>query len=334
MPLLNLQDFLHGLNESLTPPESLTPGPPPAIPIPGLPSPKLPEDILAPIFDIFTTSNFHNLRIAVQVNTYLYNRYRSQVYRYISLDKYKIGDFQLHATLNLAKSNSTVTSPKIAKRKLTRFTSFCHSSTHLEIADKESAQGLVEVLASSSLKNTLHVLQNVEYLILKPDFVRFLQKIDYHNPKLNTDKAPDSKRTVQLLVRYLQPRHMCIDTLRADDKKNPKSPEIWKIELLKRNWKIESMTFHNDVGDTRVIFTNVATQRFFVHTLYGGPANLVPSVDRPFDHYPSEVHIHQYTNFTPPQVTISAGLEPHIKSKDLKEDMESRELNEVAMIDR
>ncbi|WVQ65977.1 uncharacterized protein L199_004155 [Kwoniella botswanensis] len=236
MSLQSFQEFLDGIDDTLDPLPS-----PPTPPLrPRKPSPKFPEDVLSTIFDIFTSINFPNLKIAVRVNTFLYNRYQPKLYRYISLNSNNVGDFQLHATLILAASDTGLP----PRRNRDRFLNLCHSITHLEIDDEEA-------------KN-----------------------------------------------------------LRAYDKKNPKSPEIWKLEILKSHWNLHSMTFHNDVGSTRIIFTGVPLQRFFMAHLAGrSPSVLMPSTEDNIGNDQTRVQIYQDSpNHT---VGMSVDLQRRIRGQDV-----------------
>ncbi|WVW84459.1 hypothetical protein I302_106493 [Kwoniella bestiolae CBS 10118] len=316
MALLSFQHFLDGLDDSLTPPAAPAPALAPTSPSPPrepkkkIPIPKFADDLLSAIFDLFTaTGNFAHLKIAVQVNTFLYNRYQPRLYRYIKFDKYNIDDFQLHATLNLASSDSQ--SPP--RRNRDRFLNLCHSIIHLEITDEETSQKIVQVLISRELRGSQTLFKSVEYLILRNEFMRFLQKVDYHA----LDRTLHSKRVVQLLGRYLKPRHLCIENLRAYDKKNSKSPEVWKVEILKGGWKLDSMTLHHDVGSTRMIFTDVPLQQFFPNPPLGVSSSvLAPSTEDDTCYTKTKVEIYQdYSNHS---VIVPADLQNRIKVGDVK----------------
>ncbi|OCF62298.1 hypothetical protein L486_01966 [Kwoniella mangroviensis CBS 10435] len=304
MSLLSFQEFLNGLDETLDP----SPSPPPPLLRPRKPSPKFPEDVLSTIFDVFTSFDFHNLKIAVQVNSFLYNRYQPKLYRYISLKSNNVGDFQLHATLNLATSDTGLP----PRRNRDRFLNLCHSITHLEIDDEEASQQIVQVLVSKDLRSSQTLFRKVEYLILRNGFLGFLQKIDYHA----FDGSLHSKRVVQLLGRYLKPKHLCVENLRAYDKKNPKSPEIWKLEILKSHWNLDSMTFHHDIGSTRIIFTGVPLQKFFLAYLAGAsPSVLMPSTEDNIGNDQTRVQIHQ--DSPDHTVGISVDLQRRIRGQDV-----------------
>ncbi|WWC88856.1 uncharacterized protein L201_003771 [Kwoniella dendrophila CBS 6074] len=183
----------------------------------------------------------------------------------------------LDDSLENKSSTRSITPPspcsedKLPPRRLRdRFTSLCHSVTHLELVDRESSQGLVQILINNDLKNSFSLFKNVRYLILKNEFMRFLQKLDYKDLDKNVRKTHlHSRRVVVLLGRFLKPKHLCIEHLRVYDKKNPKSPEVWKVELMKKSWNLESITFHDEIGQTRMIFSNAPKQVFFVADVIG-----------------------------------------------------------------
>ncbi|WWC70595.1 uncharacterized protein I206_104546 [Kwoniella pini CBS 10737] len=253
-------------------------------------SPKFPEDILDSIFDTFTSMNFDYLKTAVLINKSMYNRYSPRLYRHVSFNQYTISSFQL---------------PELPKR----FKTLCQTITHLSICDKEASQGIAQILSSIPKRISTTLFKNVEYLILKDEVMRFLHKTDRHIKDNNSEF--DSKQIVEILGKFLKPKHLCIEklnscddkecaTLKECDKKDPNLPEIWKLEILKKNWNLNSITFHNDIGSKRVIFSIIINQRFFLTQIpprttwfpwmedYPTNSILISSTHKPFNFYPKK----------------------------------------------
>ncbi|WWC62381.1 uncharacterized protein I303_104977 [Kwoniella dejecticola CBS 10117] len=230
-------------------------------------APRLPMDILMSLFDLFTSSasTFNNLKTAVQVNTILYSRYQPKLYQYIILSRYNIDGLVSHATLSLSLFPSAMKDHEMeveVRRKRRRFLSLCRSIKNLEIVDELAARGVVQILSSKSIYKAQSLLFNVEYLILREGFMRSLQDFDWIADE--TTGLLKNGKMIVVLGKYLKPKHVCIDTLRTVDKKEPDSAEIRKIEKMKRGWKLESITLHNDIGRTRIVFSDVAKQSYYI----------------------------------------------------------------------
>ncbi|WVW84460.1 hypothetical protein I302_106494 [Kwoniella bestiolae CBS 10118] len=220
-------------------------------------SPALPDDLLFEILDSICKNDFNFLKTAVLIDTQVYQRYAPRLYKHIRLDWRNSCNLASHAEAIFENRASL----DITQRKREeRFKEFCRNVTHLTLTDQESGVAFAKSLSTIPVP-AWHFL-NLDYLTLGDDFMRFLQRFDY---KYNSEGV-NSRKMVKLLGKHLHPAHLCIDTLREFDKKDSKSPEVWKLRMMLEDWRLKFITFYNDTGSTRVILENVANQRFFVES--------------------------------------------------------------------
>ncbi|WWC70594.1 uncharacterized protein I206_104545 [Kwoniella pini CBS 10737] len=309
MSSLNLNDLRIGLDASLQPPATTaTEGS----------NPKLPEDILLMIFVIFTKDNFRNLKTTVRVNLFLYNQFSPRLYRFVSLCHYEVVECaQWVRGLANNRSTSDPESATALDRTRQRLLSLCQSIEYLTIKDKT-----VGILIAKITSSANDLFKNVRYLSLGKGFMRFLRKIDNHGKQVR-----QSREVVTTLGRHLRPKHLCIDTLRPYAKKNVKPPEIWKLEIMKKDWDLDSITFHNDSGLDKVLFSNVTNQTIFhspeshkrgyrhFNPFHPIIFTLISSTGKRFDLYPSFIKIvHDEDNY---QLLLSPELENNIEREHI-----------------
>ncbi|OCF43969.1 hypothetical protein I317_02239 [Kwoniella heveanensis CBS 569] len=148
--------------------------------------------------------------------------------------------------------------PTPQQRARDRLLSVCRSIIHLRLQDEASGDTLAKALAQCVPLDANPIFPNVKYLMLGERFMRYLERWDHRDYTLELD----SRKAVGILSRAMDVKHLCIDTIRTTEAKSFAHPEVWKIVNLQRHWKLQSITFHNDVGPVRLIFEGVPLHRY------------------------------------------------------------------------
>ncbi|WVF69278.1 hypothetical protein IAT40_004054 [Kwoniella sp. CBS 6097] len=250
---------------------------------------RLPGEILSFILILDTFANFDlsALKTATRIDISCYQRYYARLYRNIKFHEHNVNvlhdlvyrpytghyfddDYERDDNCSEASSSSPdstfdayVSSARpvdLHTRARSRIRGICRSVVHLSLEDEQAGKILAMKVKSFDHWTHGRLFPNFEFVSLRNGFMRYLESFDYKGRSLSMN----SKLIVQQLGTAMRPKHLCIEKLRVREHKDSKSPEIWKIGLLKQDWKLESTTSHNDMWDTRTLFGGSPLHRFYI----------------------------------------------------------------------
>ncbi|WVQ96775.1 hypothetical protein IAU59_003882 [Kwoniella sp. CBS 9459] len=242
---------------------------------------RLPLEVLSLILDAFVDFDFLSLKTATRIDIASYRRYYQRLYRHAKFDQSNVDvlhnliyrpytgreddfydDYLSEDSCSDSESGVVSAIPDdLHARARSRIRSVCRSIVYLTLVDEHAGKTLALKTKSHAYSSHGMLFPNLEFLTLKNGFMRYLESFDYRERYL----PMDSKRMVKQIGGAMRPKHLCIESLRVRERKDSKSPEIWKIGLLKQDWGLETITFHREMWDIRTLFSGISLHRFFVY---------------------------------------------------------------------